>query len=677
MRHHGSGLGAAEMVQCVTFVLESNGSNGISTAVRMQRLQILAPLLVVAGLVSPPAWAMGFGRPTGVTALGQPLNFSIGLRLDEDESVDPACVNAVVTSGDHVLPAHEVRARLEPVGTGGFRIRVVTGMVVDEPVVQVNLRVGCPPRLARAFTVLADPPSVPVRGGEAGAVPEAADLSSSSANPFFAAAGPGSRSGESAPPHVKRQAAARAVAAVPAAAAAPSAPARPRQHAPQGRGGARPVLQLDPVEADAMVDPPLRMATRLSAAPPVGGASASAAEGPLPTLPVALSEPDRLRALELALAQLRDETARKDRSLADLQLRVRAAAASRPDPSLVYALFGLCGLLAAALAWVLWLRRLERRRAGWWAAAAAEVAEQIAPPPDFAEDFGPATGRHAAGAAPWSAPGALPASRAAGPDAAFAPLIQQPTAVPPAPVPAVATAGTPEPPPGRASAEPRRPMSAEELIDLEQQVEFFVVLGQDDAAIDLLMGQVRSTGGVSPLPYLKLLEIYRRRHEQEPYERIRDRFNRRFNAHAPAWDTDLDHGEALEDYPEALACLQAHWETPSKLMDQLDEMLFHRENGRPFAVPAYRELLFLYGIARDLCERESPNGGVDLLLPLGDDDFVARFRSAAAATGMPLVEEPLSLDLDISTGHPDLRAEFGPHSGMDFVVDEDVSSKPR
>ena len=32
-----------------------------------------------------------------------------------------------------------------------------------------------------------------------------------------------------------------------------------------------------------------------------------------------------------------------------------------------------------------------------------------------------------------------------------------------------------------------RDVSVEELIDLEQQAEFFVVLGQDEAAIDLLM----------------------------------------------------------------------------------------------------------------------------------------------------------------------------------------------
>ena len=37
---------------------------------------------------------------------------------------------------------------------------------------------------------------------------------------------------------------------------------------------------------------------------------------------------------------------------------------------------------------------------------------------------------------------------------------------------------------------PRRAVSAEELIDLEQQAEFFVMLGQDDAAVDLLLNHI-------------------------------------------------------------------------------------------------------------------------------------------------------------------------------------------
>ena len=46
---------------------------------------------------------------------------------------------------------------------------------------------------------------------------------------------------------------------------------------------------------------------------------------------------------------------------------------------------------------------------------------------------------------------------------------------------------------GGATPSPRRRAARmEELIDLEQQAEFFIVLGQDDAAIDLLVTTSRT-----------------------------------------------------------------------------------------------------------------------------------------------------------------------------------------
>ena len=103
-----------------------------------------------------------------------------------------------------------------------------------------------------------------------------------------------------------------------------------------------------------------------------------------------------------------------------------------------------------------------------------------------------------------------------------------------------------------------------ELIDLEQQADFFIALAQDDAAIDLLMGELRHSGGSSPMPYLKLLEIYRRRGDIDAHERIRERFNRRFNAHAPANVAEPMAGQSLEAYADAIARLQAAWATPEQ-----------------------------------------------------------------------------------------------------------------
>lgn len=183
---------------------------------------------------------------------------------------------------------------------------------------------------------------------------------------------------------------------------------------------------------------------------------------------------------------------------------------------------------------------------------------------------------------------------------------------------------------------PPRPVSVEELLDLEQQVEFFLVLGQEQAAIDLLLSHVRGTGGTSALPYFKLLEIYRQQGDEEAYERTRERFNQRFNAFAPDWSGDLAGGRHLEDYADVTARLQRAWSQPMRAVAELESLLLRRADLEPFDLPAYREVLMLHALVLDLpaaplaatpeatttIELPPPPARagepVDLLLPLGE-----------------------------------------------------------
>jgi hypothetical protein len=177
-------------------------------------------------------------------------------------------------------------------------------------------------------------------------------------------------------------------------------------------------------------------------------------------------------------------------------------------------------------------------------------------------------------------------------------------------------------PPTKAQPESLREVSVEELIDLEQQAEFFIVLGQDAAAIDLLESHVQGTTAASPLPFLKLMEIYRRLGRRDDYERVQSAFNARCNAHAPAWDADMQQGHDLVDYPGIVERLQALWSRPDMAMEVLERSLTRPESGDDtFELPAYRELLLLYAVARDLSERETADRSkVDLLLPLTELD---------------------------------------------------------
>jgi len=213
------------------------------------------------------------------------------------------------------------------------------------------------------------------------------------------------------------------------------------------------------------------------------------------------------------------------------------------------------------------------------------------------------------------------------------------------PIPPVAERSTtmplmPERPAAPAApSQAKRAMSVEEHLDLEQQAEFFLVLGQEEAAIDLLLTHLRGTGGTSPMPYLKLMQIYRRRQDQQAYERMRARFEQRFNAQAPAWSEVAEPQRSLEDYPQALAGIQAVWSTPLDAMALVEAMLFRRgDEAEHFELPAYEELVFLYWLARELLQTsDGKQERVDVLLPIDDGG------------GAPVLSAMPTIDLDLTT----------------------------
>lgn len=181
---------------------------------------------------------------------------------------------------------------------------------------------------------------------------------------------------------------------------------------------------------------------------------------------------------------------------------------------------------------------------------------------------------------------------------------------------------------------PPRPVSVEELLDLDQQVDFFIVLGQAQSAVDLLLSHVRATGGANALPYFRLLQIYRQQGDEEAYERTRDRFNQRFNAQAPDWQGDLAVGRCLEHYPEVVARMQRAWPQPLRAVAELESLLLRRADLEPFDLPAFHDILTLHALVRDLpalpvaplVPAPAPESAsttapdrVDLWLPLGDE----------------------------------------------------------
>ncbi|WP_374565440.1 FimV family protein [Ideonella sp.] len=593
------------------------------------------------------AQAIGFGRLSTSAVLGQPLNLPVPLRLEPGERIEPECVSAEIVLGDNALSHDRFRVRLEPSGrsTNDWVARITTLVPIDEPVLDITLTVGCDRRFSRRFVAFADPPAVsqaraapiepesvaaPASGvvalvaNEAGPAAEAPRRSTKAAAtpPVRKPARSASQAHAKAEPKATRTGKRRATAA--------ASPAPTRPSAVAANGGARLLLEIDGPRLKLDMEEPIFMPPAVAA----GDGAASVPDGEAASMP----EADRLRMLEKALADLQREGQASRETAAILKARlVEAENRGRAVPWLI----GLVLLAMGIAAWLAWRSRRHHLVNSevpphWWspageAAGAAEPAGQEdgpvdEPPPSNLGDLD--VPREAADTSPL--PAALALERDLPAPGGGAISSRSPSSMPPVvfqPEPLHERTMVISSPPSFMRPEPAsepavaREVSVEELLDLEQQADFFIALGQEEAAIDLLMAHLRSTGGLSPLPYTKLLEIYRRQGDRDAYERIRTRFNRRFNAYAPEWEDGPLSGRALEDYPDVVQHLQSLWPEPLDAMAMLEAMLFRKDAAYElFDLPAYKDVLLLYALARDLWQQGgSRSSAVDVLLPLGDD----------------------------------------------------------
>ena len=665
----------------------------------MPRLFPQFALGVAILLVSPLATALGFGPSSTPTTLGQHLNFAASIVLDVDETMSRDCLTADVMAGDFKVAPRNVRAVLEATRDPTQRIvRVTTTIAIDEPVVTVDISVGCGSHISRRFVAFIDPPSLRLaESGVSETVPlpaqgvdsqtaSLADIARQADASRRPAANGAAADNEARPPRIARRAPRGPERSV-VARAASTPPARSR-HANASARTARSATRT------ALVAPPRSVGARLrleaprllAAAAPAAAASAGSAAAALPSvvapsvsLPAvpagaalalamptppasasASSDPavdaqqrERIQLLEAGLARVRADSQATQQTVADLQARLRQAEGERYRNGFVYVLVAttLLGILVAIALWL--LRPRQRRTARWFDAQASQQARAARterwpaplPPPAAASIPALTTGdsshdwsEHPVNALPSTGPatiGGLEVTTVLGPEVSR-PVFE-----------------TESPSEAAGSVRKNAELTMEELIDLEQQAEFFVVLGQDEAAISLLDGYMQGTGGKSPLPYLQLLEIHQRRGEQASYDRVRKGFDERFHAHAPDWSSDLHQGRALDAYPQTVARLQSLWATPMSAMQALDNLLFRRQAAEEtFDFPAYRELLFLYSIARELSGNvETDFGSIDLFLPLEgataeqleeEEEEEENQDAGQTAAGRP------SVDLDVS-----------------------------
>jgi pilus assembly protein FimV len=555
---------------------------------------LTSSLALLLGLASQEAQALGLGRPLIHSTLGKPLDVSIPLTLAPGEQLTDSCLRAEVSAGDARVPAGLLQLRIEG-EAGQQRVRLQSQAVIEEPALRITLALGCPLRLTREFNAFVDPPA------SAAVVPPPPPA------PIVA------------PP----AAAATAPRAEPVVAAAAAPAPRPRPRAKPKATGPRLVLERPEVlvaEAPRPVTP-----------------AASAPELELtPELEAQIAQ------LEATVAQLRAELLARQQAEA-AAAAASAAPASAPEPfasapapapapavarsakaspyrdAMTWLLTLALSLIAGAAAFYIsrWRDQRMRRELAYW--RALHAAEGAAPPPPVVPQQ-PGMAPPVAGL-----PAALPdegqhqATRPqprpmAWPPAPIAPAITAPRAAPDASM--LAT----QPLPVQAASAPvlsNELTVADELLDLQQQVEFLQLLGQHEAAADLLATRL-TRGHAGAMPYLMLMELCQQRGEPEVFAELVKQFEQRFGALAPQWSQSLARGRSLDGSPSVIAHLQVVWGDAGAAMKMLQELL--AQGGGPgvarFDLPAYRDLLTLYAVARDLFEAGLRGDEVDLMLPL-------------------------------------------------------------
>ncbi len=602
--------------------------------------------------------------------------------------------------GDHQLPSGQVRIATGAGGSAGEAlIRIRTTSAVDEPVVTVYVREGCSQKNARRYVVLAEVlldsvGRVPAVSGEAitsapAQLPAARDVASKAGAPAGTAqAEPATTSSQKKAARVRAEAGPSATAAggQPAGAAVPRLSPPSARRAAKGaqdpvRLSSRARLKLDPLDLVAERDPVLRASPELLTMPSADAQQRGAAAALWQALNAQpqdmLRDNQRLKSLETDVASMLAQSRKTEKAVGELRTQLEQARNERYSNWLVYTL-GALALLALLGAIFLWTRSLQQSReftrAPWWRKGldAGNEPDMLGSVPQDLEPEARPLKTSALGKA-----ASKPTESERELDLDLDEFLSQNLTPAKAPQPATrsgATASKDRPEFTTGLTGVPRHVNAEELFDVQQQASFFVSLGDFDKAVEVLRHHVTDKVETSALAYLDLFDLYRSLGRKDDYELLRKDFNRALNAQVPAFDEYTTDSQGLEFYASALSRIESLWPTP-RVLDVIEETIFRKPEpgGEAFNLAAYRDLLMLYTIAKEIVER--PAGGVDFELG----------GSSPALTGFTTTNiQPLSAELKNLPAQPFLpemdfdltQPHASPRLGLDIDLSRDFDDKP-
>ena len=606
--------------------------------------------------ISLGSHALTLGPVQGAAVLGQALDVMIQIQMEPGE--DPAlCFEAEVFHADVRQDGGKVRTVVEKQSQGSTAsVRVLSATLIDEPVVAINLRSTCGPKLSRRYVLFADLPQAVLP----------------SQLPLASAVAPASAASGQARPALKPAAAERvprtkarlSLASEPVAVlpvdAKPAATKRPpvtasRALAADGKrasgrvvGAAR--LKLDPL--DVLSDRIANLDSFMTFAPSED----------------ALANIQKVKTLEAEVKALRESALKNERALAEFKTRLKQAEEQRSDGVLVYVLAALvfCCLLAALWFW----DRQRSRAAGSQSRWSDGVTGQspLANPQATGAVMAPESQSERQALEQGMAYG-LDAQSVQLTDSLFSKLMHPD---------ATGQGGSKAAPLQQGHAKLMRSLNSDEILELRAQAEDCVAIGKPERALALLKQQISESDEPNPFVYLDLLTLLHAMNLQTDFQQCAQDFNLMFNCKVPEFAFFKDEGKHLESYPEVMSRITEHWPT-LKVLEVIENCVFRDPwagSGEPFDLAAMRDLMLLHGVAQSLVlagiaqdggatsdhsasaeARPSQHAGLDFdYTESVASSFPALSKSALADLFGPQVEPPSAVDIDLDLDLSDLDA---------------------
>jgi hypothetical protein len=650
----------------------------------------LAAMLLV---LSSGSEALTLGRARGAAIVAQPLSLSVSITAAVDEDVSDICFEADVFYGDNKVDSSRVTVSVDtPVAGQTWQVRVLSKLPIDEPVVTLHLRSTCAAKTSRRYVLLADvaselTPMVPALAQSANVAanlagkPQPVDMSASKGTEKAV----GARASVSSNGAQSNKAGSRVVPSSQA-----SAVASPPKKASTGKSR----LKLAPLDLAIERDPSLKASPELLSSPSDDmqkrGEAAALWRALNLTPDDVLRDAARLQGLEKSVQKLSETSGLNQRQIKDLMARLETSESERYRNPVVV---GLGAAVLLMLGGGIWLyRRQQRERDGnpWWRGDAdLEIG------PDSSLEAAARVTSASAGFASRSevttklVPSAPPNGSASGEsvdidlDLGFA---DQPS------VAYLSATGAVD---GRvlngAQATTSglmglrdfshslsgglRTDNTQEMLDIRQQAEFFMTLGQYDDAIALLEGHVADSADFNPSVHLDLLKIFHTLSRKEEFDRYRREFNAVFTGQVPEYGGFLTAGKGLEAYPELCDQLVRLWPSREAMAFMESSLVRQRspDHTQLVELEAFKDLLLLHAVCGRLVDAlDGVPATFSTSKAIAQELQVLHTGPAPIDATLPELSQAMLSEVDLELDIPDLEPVVV-NAAVNNLIDFDVS----